>query len=373
MFKKKCLFGGGLGLGSTIAIFASISSDVIAMEAVKAKNSIHDFRSELNQIVWSRACSKREFNIEYHNIEKYKWILGDFYKDSRTKVIGKAIGDCVAGEGAFANKTSEEIITFKDTDPKTYKQRNWNAVILYNYIHEAINGTAFKEFFTAGCDAKKNKKNKKNYVKQLSEVGGVLKNKLEKLKKHYEQCCGEKYTKRLDKAVEHIQKYVNTLSLIGYLYDFKVTKQKYDGIEEKPSNLAPDLDSGFDDNGGILSSPFYHADKDNYSIRILEYPSFECINGGLYIAVLGIEKQKKEVDSSYFGSIFSNPIKKYLPTWNEDPENRMWFNYKNIYELKKQDTWIAERLEGLAQIPTKEFLDEWVPLTDNGEENEQNN
>ena len=77
--------------------------------------------------------------------------------------------------------------------------------------------------------------------------------------------------------------------------------------------------------------------------------------------------------SYYFGRIFSNPIKKGLPTWNEDPENKMCFDYTNIYELKEQDTWIAERLKGLAQIPTKEVLDAWVSLTDNGEENEQNN
>ena len=127
------MFGGGLGLGSSIAIFASISSDVIAMEAVKAKNNIHDFRNELNQIAWSRACSFSEYWTKSEKISDTQWILDDKYKDSRTKVIGKAIGDCVAGEGAFANKTSEEIITFKDTDPKTYKQRNWNAVILYNY------------------------------------------------------------------------------------------------------------------------------------------------------------------------------------------------------------------------------------------------
>ena len=141
MFKKKCLFGGGLGLGSTIAIFASISSDVIAMEAVKAKNSIHDFRSELNQIAWDRACSFKEYAFQYLGKQKeYSWILDDKYKDSRTKVIGKAIGDCVAGEGAFEDKTPKDIITFKDTNPETYGPENWNAVILYNYVHEAING-----------------------------------------------------------------------------------------------------------------------------------------------------------------------------------------------------------------------------------------
>ena len=394
MLNRKCLFGGGLCLGSSIAIFASISSDVIAMEAVKAKNSIHDFRSELNQIVWSRACSEREFDIKINNDEEQKWILNDKYKDSRTKVIGKAIGDCVAREGAFANKRPEDIITFKDTDPKTYKQRNWNAVILYNYIHEMINGEGFEELFNSDFDSDKDsvKNTKEDYAEQIDyrahqfKVENVLKNKLEAIKEHYKKEFGkdyeEKYCKRLDKAVEHIQKYVSTLPLIEYLYDFKASKQKYDGgVEKKTSNLAPDLAPNFDEDGvAVLSYPFYHADKDNYSIKILEYPSFECINGELYISVLGIKEQKWEMNTGYFAEGIFGRVTKFLTgrdnssySWNENQKDQMWFDYKNIYTLEKQGTWIAERLKGLAQIPTKEVLDEWVPLTDNGEENEQNN
>ena len=52
MLNKKYLFGGGLYLVNIIAIFASISSDVIARE------SIHNFRSELNQIAWELNCSQ---------------------------------------------------------------------------------------------------------------------------------------------------------------------------------------------------------------------------------------------------------------------------------------------------------------------------
>ena len=349
------------------------------MEAVKAKNSIHDFRSELNQIVWSRACSEREFNIEYNNDEERKWILDDKHKDSRTKVIGKAIGDCVAGEGAFAKKTSEEIITFKDTDPKTYKQRNWNAVILYNYVHEMINGEGFDELFNSD----KNNRDKdsvedaeEDYDAQSFDVKSVLKNKLEEIKKYYRKYCGEKCIKRLVKAVEHIQKYVETLPLNEYLYKFRANKQEYDEIEQKPSNLAPDLHSEFKENGGILSSPFYHADKGDYSIKVLEYPSIECINGELYILGLGIKKTKLEINTGYVGGSIFGGIIRFFTKDNSFDFGRYyqeWIDCNNIYELKKQDTWIAERLEGLAQIPTKEFLDEWVPLTDNGEENEQNN
>ena len=186
MFKKKCLFGG-VCLGSTIAIFASISSDVIAMEAVKAKNSIHDFRSELNQIAWSRACSQEEWANEYFDAAEQKWILDDKYKNSRTKVIGKAIGDCVAGEGAFKDKTPDQIITFEKTNPETYGAENWNAVILYNYVHEVINGKTFKKLLS--FDDKKNRYYYDSdkwgeYTGQTRIVSDVLQDKLKEIRKY---------------------------------------------------------------------------------------------------------------------------------------------------------------------------------------------
>ena len=328
---------GGLGLGSSIAIFASISSDVIAMEAVKAKNSIHDFRSELNQIVWSRACSKREFNIEYHNIEKYKWILGDFYKDSRTKVIGKAIGDCVAGEGAFANKTSEEIITFKDTDPKTYKQRNWNAVILYNYVHEMINNKKINDI------------NVNEYTNETFYVEDVLKNKLEKLKEHYKAECSEKCIKRLAKAVEHIQKYVETLALYESLYDFRTSKWKYDydkAAQKDPSNLAPNLSADLNKNGVHMSLfPFYHVDE-SLKTQWMFSPSFQYEGGKLYISELKVQQgsRKKGEDNRYIW-IYDRPY--YVQTVD---------NLKN-----GTGKWLMKRLEGLVDEPSEDLWNKWHP------------
>ena len=254
-----------------------------------------------------------------------------------------------------------------------------NAVILYNYVHEMINGEGFDELFNSD----KNNRDKdsvedaeEDYDAQSFDVKSVLKNKLEEIKKYYRKYCGEKCIKRLVKAVEHIQKYVETLPLNEYLYKFRANKQEYDEIEQKPSNLAPDLHSEFKENGGILSSPFYHADKGDYSIKVLEYPSIECINGELYILGLGIKKTKLEINTGYVGGSIFGGIIRFFTKDNSFDFGRYyqeWIDCNNIYELKKQDTWIAERLEGLAQIPTKEFLDEWVPLTDNGEENEQNN
>jgi len=329
--------GGGLGLGSSIAIFASISSDVIAMEAVKAKNSIHDFRSELNQIAWSRTCSFSEYWTKSEEIQNKQWILGDKYKDSRTKVIGKAIGDCVAGEGAFANKTSEEIITFKDTDLKTYKQRHWNAVILYNYIHEMINNKKINDIDV------------NEYIDETFYVRDVLKNKLEKLKEHYEQYCDKKCIKRLVKAVEHIQKYVEALGLYECLYDFRTSKWKYDcdkAAQKDPSNLAPNLSADLNKNGVHISPFSFHHVDESLKKQWIFSPSVQYEGGKLYISELRVQQgsREKDKDNRYIW-IYDRPY--YVQT---------------VDELKKgKGKWLMERLEGLVDEPNEELWNKWNP------------
>ena len=362
MFKKKCLFGG-LGLGNAIAIFASISSDVIAMEAVKAKNSIHDFRSELNQIAWDRACSFKEYAFQYLGKQKeYSWILDDKYKDSRTKVIGKAIGDCVAREGAFANKAPEEIITFKDTDPKTYKQRNWNAVILYNYIHEAINGEAFKEFFTAGCGAIKAKENKENYVKQLSDVRGVLKNKLEKLKEHYKAEYSKKCTKRLDKAVEHIQKYVETLQLNRALRRFRYSKERYNFLGDDVGFLAPEADSNGTNakNGGRICfhQPYYFepvklSDGGQIGFHLNGYVTLKYHDHDLYISNIGLYRE------FYQGTELTMEELRKNSNWKRCDDT--YLSCKNIHDMREHANWLVNRLLefGFVKLPDEKQLETW--------------
>ena len=156
---NKYLFGL---LVNTIAIFASISSDVVA------HGDIRDFRNQINQIYWDCCCSDRESYIrtdiatQENKSTNQHWILEPEYKNSRTKVIGQAIADCVTGENEFAGKKPNDIITFKGTKPETYKQKHWNAVILYNYIHARINGG-----------------------NQSGKVKEVLKDKIEMIQSHY--------------------------------------------------------------------------------------------------------------------------------------------------------------------------------------------
>ena len=358
MFKKKCLFGGGLGLGSSIAIFASISSDVIATEGditTKPKNSIHDFRSELNQIAWDRACSEEEFDIKSNNEKKYSWILNDKYKDSRTKVIGKAIGDCVAGEGAFAKKPPEDIITFERTNPETYGPENWNAVILYNYVHEAINGTAFGEYDKAFDEKIDDVNDLPGFflkmvecAEQMSDVRKVLENKLKTIEEFYKN---EYSLKNIDltKAVQDIQQYVSALGLAATLRDFRNQKRQYDR-NKSPDKLTIDLKWGFNERGEALSKPFFCLNKKNASNKRLSYePNFRYHNGHLYISGLDIATENFIQETNEWKA------DSYLVFITE------WSKFSEIQDAstKSEFRWLTDRLKGLVEMPSEEVWNKW--------------
>ena len=137
---KKCLFGGGLCLGSSIAIFASISSDVIAQEfTAEAKNTLAQmyWRTRAHNII-----EGKKWNVRQGQAKDKPWFIAKDYDESIKKVIGKAIADCLTNMNEFQGKKAGEIITFKNTRPEDYDQANWNAVMLYNYVNEAMNGVA---------------------------------------------------------------------------------------------------------------------------------------------------------------------------------------------------------------------------------------
>ena len=316
------------------------------MEAVKPKNNIHDFRSELNQIAWSRACSEREWATEYFDAAEHKWILNDKYKNSRTKVIGKAIGDCVAGKGAFKDKTPDQIITFKDTNPETYGPENWNAVILYNYVHEAINGEAFNEFFTFDASEQRYYYGGLDLTAYAKQVSDVLQDKLKRIKKYYKQYCGEECIKKLEDAVNDIQEYVDALELNEWLAVFRETEMNYRTSDcPSCSDLAPHLDGNFSEYGGSLSRSFYRVDKDNALNKRLSYDlELRYQDNNLYVFSLSIDKESFE-----FKNDKGDWRKNGAITALSDPS-----------ELESPEfSWIMDRLEGLVVPPSKELWNEW--------------
>ncbi|MBQ3946121.1 MAG: hypothetical protein II670_11020, partial [Alphaproteobacteria bacterium] len=280
MLSKKYLFGL-LCLANTIAIFTSTVSDVIA------KESIHDFRSELNQLYWDRCCCRIEYFLPNNEREEeHSWILDDYYKESRTKVIGKAIGDCVAAKGYFEHKEAADIITFENTLPELYERKNWNAVILYNYVHEAINRDDLPEGLY-------------EYYKYASSVKEVLKNKLKLIKTCYENYYRghikngdadkliDSLQGNLDDAVNDIQKYVDALSLYEDLYEFRTNKQQYKNTSSI-LYIAPKVNVSSDDDGRAFkydASFFLDAGSDQ---RQKYVPTFRYYDGKLYITSIKI-------------------------------------------------------------------------------------
>ena len=195
---------------------------------------IHDLRSELNQICWDQVCSQRECEIKFDPDNEHKWILGtpnnDKYKDSRTKVIGKAIGDCVAEKNEFKDMRSDDIITFENatSEPKDYEQKHWNAVILYNYVHEMINGNNLPA-------------DKAGYSDQTQNVYNMLKHdKMQQLYTYYKQY--DQTGLKLSRAIRDIQQYVDALKLNEYLYEFRTSKWKYK-TERTVFNVVPHVSS----------------------------------------------------------------------------------------------------------------------------------
>ena len=278
------------------------------------KNSIHDFRSELNQISWSRACSARECDIKLNNIEKYKWILDNFYEESRTKVIGKAIGDCVAEKGAFANKKPEDIITFKNTEPQDYKPENWNAVILYNYVHEAING---------------------EYPYPLDDVSVALVDKLDGIKKFYKNHYhieNDKLDRAIKNAVNDIQKYVKALRLSSSLLIHRNRKLEYKQ-NLSPSSLSPIAIEG-DANYSIFDKSFYKV-----ADSIVQYKvNFGYFEGNLYIVDLDILNAYRldKTGASY---------------WRRAND----FTVNSIDELENKSKWLRELLGEIVKLPAKDL------------------
>ena len=77
-------------------------------------------------------------NNKIVDADKNSWITKQKYNTSIVKVIAKAIAkavaDCITDKNEFANKNANDVITFNVT-AKNYTKANWNAVVLWNYLH----------------------------------------------------------------------------------------------------------------------------------------------------------------------------------------------------------------------------------------------
>ena len=102
--------------------------------------NISEMLNKCNEVSWRVKANNTIFNAS-----KGSWIKETKYSESIRQVIAQAIADCVTDKNEFANKPFNATITF-DATPNdiNYSDENWNAVVLWNYLHviknDFING-----------------------------------------------------------------------------------------------------------------------------------------------------------------------------------------------------------------------------------------
>ena len=318
------------------------------------RGNLHNFRNELNQIVWCARCNEMEFLILNNDADAAgdKWILAEKYTNSRRKVIGKAIADCVTGENEFAGKPAGDIITFdekaypnKYISPQNYDKKHWNAVIFYNYIHEAMNGA---DHYTE----------RDQYEEYICDVNNLLNKsgKLEAIRKyyktHYTKNLNALY-KNLEDAVKDIQRYVNALGLQSDLYSFRIHKQNYNKIPDI-MDIAPGVKKA-PGNDLLIFSKFCTFCKtiskgDNIH-RMAYIPSLRVYNNNLYIFGFHVSEQYWDKNK-----------------WTNKTGDFKWFGYNSL--CTGQGKWLQDLLTELklAEVPDKDILKQWAcPPLDHGD------
>ena len=277
---------------------------------------------------------------------RYKlWILDDFFKDSKENVIGEVIGDCVAGKNKFEGLKADDIIMVKGDCIDECEQADWNELILYNYIHEAINGN----------------------LNEAKDVRHVLGDKLTSIEKYCIYYYSGKYSEDqeqagayitninqyIDNAVEIVQCYVNALKLNEYLFQFRECKRKYD-YEFRPTikpkyayrpsvmNISPNVDTkNSREDGQCFAHNFADLFFDPQSQLLRGYKVFlRYFNGRMYVSKLIIDEM--------------DPYKAY-------PGKTIKYQYdtSDLDGLKKWGEWLWKRLDTLVKLPTPEIIKQW--------------
>ena len=286
MFKKKCLFGGGLGLGSSIIIAISASSvavaeDNIGINQINTLLQVHWRIYAHNTIEETQSRLNNGWHLSYDT-----WFADEKYDESIKKVIGKAIADCVTNMNEFQDKKVGEIITFENTHPEDYDQANWNAVMLYNYVNKMV------------------KLGTKRYGKDLKILTQeIMDNCYDELETKYFKD-GSLNPKLLRQAKSDILSYINALDLSYNMCDYSKLFKEGEKIDAKS------LASLFYFKGNQFSTFHFGGRIQQHSnrrfLKELYSLTFKYVNGGLYIEAIEKEEQKRRAgnnDIYYSGTL----------------------------------------------------------------------
>lgn len=224
----KTYFIRGLALLLNIIAVVTLSSSVIVAgtevkQAIKHPNPmsttstsedksktkiICKARNQINQMYWR--IKARTMRNDSALPEEHKWIKQPEYIDSMEKVIGEAIADRITNEREFKGKGADEVITFDEqTKPETYDQPEWNAVVLWNFIHQA-----YCYCIKTGVDS----------IKFENQINSIITNLKVKILEKYSTYFKEK---KLEDKLKELKRKIT--------YAISILKQYLNALEEMPT------------------------------------------------------------------------------------------------------------------------------------------
>ncbi len=189
-------------------LLGAVSSSIVLCVGNFANAEVINTKKALTREMWKNgwhAYLSAQWKLA--GLKKDTWWKGQEYEDSIFSVISEAIADCITKNNAFAATFEGDVIEFADATPATmqYEPEHWNALYLYNLLHEAMdNGRELNE------DLKTDVLNKlSRYCEEL-----VL--------NEYNQ----DYNEKLKRASEDIWCYVNDVKLGGFINLAKKIKEQ---------------------------------------------------------------------------------------------------------------------------------------------------
>ena len=354
----------GLCLVNTSVVAIPTSSVVVAQD------DIRQARNALNQIWWrinannaivsmntdigriDELLNKKDeyFRDRCLSVKQNRWITNDKFRESIIKVIGKAIGDCVTGEGAFAKKAEDGVVTFEKTKLATYSPENWNAVMLYNYVNVRISTHQSEE-----QDGKKwTDRNCLEYC-----YNAVFQHYATNYKNIYDT---DEKVEQLDKdlftSLLDIDAYNRALGLGKKLAEVARAAYYYD-----PDNpdwdkawmtnfIAPDLERYRWDQNFAQSTPSKYEIKLQISHKLTEKEAQLAKDNNVYISnefsTLDYLTGYDYVNGKLYLSSISGPYRKKP----DEPNDHISTSEKN---MKYFDKYVLDLLDGLVNLPDEDL------------------
>lgn len=144
-------------------------------------------------------------NLIAKDAKKSGFLSNALYEDSIYEVISKAIADCQELQNEFREIYKNGIVEFAGTNPESYDNCHWNAVVLYNYLAQAIHN-----FFGVHSIDNRDIRGRVN-ASWIDHIGKIL---------NQQYSTVSDIEIKIQNAVSDIKAYVKQLKLDDYLYFF---------------------------------------------------------------------------------------------------------------------------------------------------------